>query len=150
MAKQKAKFPSTPVGRRRLLKLARLLEKDAGNAKGIKFDLSIWGYADLSKPKPVSCGTTACAMGLAVASGKFRSDGLKPMTREGDLEPRAGHKTGIPAAAKLFQITDREAEWFFLDESYPWDQRSGAKGERAVAKRIRDFVAGKVPPRTEF
>ena len=65
--------------KQRLLKLAALLEEDAGNPKGMKFDLGYWaapanlGDSDLSKKDfSVDCGTVGCAVGLACLSGAFR------------------------------------------------------------------------------
>lgn len=76
------------TGKRRLLKLADMLEADAKNKKRIKFDLDFVGepssgeermahWVGKIKWKPeVSCGTTACAMGLASISGEFKKAGL--------------------------------------------------------------------------
>ncbi len=141
----KRDLPSTAVGRRRLLKLAAMLEADAKNKKGVSFDLGTWGWAD--KRKPVSCGTHACAMGLAVASGAFKRAGLRPMSRDRNLMPRVGRLSGFEAAAKLFEIESEEADWLF-DEHYYRELSTveGAQAERAVAKRIRQFVAGKATP----
>jgi hypothetical protein len=50
------------------------------------------------------------------------------------------------AASKFFEIGINEAEWLFAsadDLPYP---PIGALAERIVAKRIRDFVAGRVSP----
>ena len=66
--------------KRRLLKLAAMLQADAKNKKGIQFDIGTVGRPstdiftpfDASKPIPLDCGTTACAMGLAVISGEFK------------------------------------------------------------------------------
>lgn len=140
----KRKLPSTPVGRRRLLKLADLLEADAKNKKGIKFDLGMWGLAD-DETKPVSCGTTACAIGLAVASGAFKSDGLSSRN-DFDLTPRFAGKQSWDAVQALFSLGHREASFLFMDTFYSADLRAGAAAEREVAKRIRDFVAGKTHP----
>jgi hypothetical protein len=144
MAKKKVKLPSTVVGRRRLLKLADLLEADAKNKKGIRFDLGTWGWAENTN-NPVSCGTTACAMGLAVASGAFTRAGLLPPGSNGKLIPRVGKAMGFQAAQKLFHIKDDEADYLFSDSSYPLHiPTTEAAGERAVAKRIRRFVVGKI------
>ena len=65
------------MNKRRLLKLADLLEADAENKTGVQFDLKGWGHShDDDTPVAVSCGTTACAMGLAVLSGAFADAGL--------------------------------------------------------------------------
>ena len=133
------------MNKRRLLKLARLLEADAKNAKGVRFDLNLWGVINDEK-KPVSCGTTACAMGLAVVSGVFKRDGLLPPGSQ-SCEPQfrspvTGRVSfGFAAAARLFEISIPKASFLFSAVKYQDRRTSGAEGERAVAKRIREFVA---------
>lgn len=130
----------------RLLKLAELLEADAVNPHGIKFDLSQWGSTSDADDTTVSvsCGTHACAMGLAVVSGAFAEHGLfnasgapwriiPGMVTSGSREFRA--------AAELFDIQREEAEWLFLDDSYGDEVLIGSEGELIVASRIREFVA---------
>lgn len=153
---QKVKLPSTAVGRRRLLKLADLLEADAKNKKGIRFDLSTWANVDPSAEPSVSCGTTACAMGLAAISGAFKRAGLSYGPVDcgiencglcaGKMEVRLGRDTGFDAAMVLFDVNTDEAGWLFAGSSYPEDKIQGAAAERCVAKRIRDFVAGRASP----
>jgi hypothetical protein len=131
------------MNKRRLLKLADLLEKDAKNKKGIKFDMQVWGVID-NPDKPMSCGTSACAMGLAALSGAFKSAGLGyEIGDDGGLWITIhGYHSPIGAAMWIFNIKDRAAAYLFLDQT-----GVGAKGERQVAKMIRDFVAGKADPR---
>ena len=137
------------MNKRRLLKLAGLLEKDAKNKKGIKFDLGTWGRIGNSA-RPVSCGTVGCAIGLAVASGEFRRAGLTADNDHNDpiesLCPRmpSGNR-GLTAAAELFDLNLVEAGWLFDTPSYR-GRTTGKQGELKVAKRIRDFVAGKAHP----
>jgi len=142
------------IGKRRLLKLADLLEEDAKNKKGLKFDMCEWGAGE-DRTKPISCGTTACAMGLAGLSGAFKRAGLKTEFRGDDktfwldfsFDGPAGATSGAYYSAQLlFNITSQEADFLFIPDFYPFDKLTGAKGERYVAKRIRDFVAGKVQP----
>lgn len=144
------------MNKRRLLKLAELLESDAKKRKGIKFDLTEWGT--INDPKaPISCGTTACAMGLAALSGAFAGEGLKySLSHHGTLYISLGGKAGyadggFSSAATLFEISGPEADWLFDYPSYAgafgvMPKVTGAAGERMVAKRIRDFVAGKAAP----
>jgi hypothetical protein len=133
------------MNKRRLLKLADLLEADAKNKKGIKFDLATWGAAKEGQEVSHSCGTAACAMGLAVISGAFKRDGL--YNGSSDLNsvcPAVGSKDGYGAAMLLFNLEWEEATFLFWGSSYPRRKRKGAVAELYVAKRIRDFVAGKV------
>lgn len=130
------------MNKRRLLKLADLLEADAKNRKGIKFDLSVWGEVG-DADEPLSCGTTACAMGLAALSGSFMRAGLQHRISCGILEIGFnGDWDSIRAAQELFDISREDAKDLFVHYSR-LKTTSGAAGERAVAKRIRDFVAGK-------
>ena len=46
----------------------------------------------------------------------------------------------------FFELSQREAEWLFTDDCYVGLPTTEAAGERAVAKRIRKFVAGKAAP----
>jgi hypothetical protein len=148
------------MNKRRLLKLADLLEADAENEKGVRFDLSAWarkddgeGYFSMygfsaKEVVPVNCNTAACAWGLAAISGAFKRQGVgyHIYPSSGVLVPTYKDKTEIHAAEDFFKISEEEA-WFLFDpDEYPERKRTGAAGERFVAKRIRDFVAGKVGP----
>ncbi len=149
------------MNKRRLLKLADLLEADAKNKKGVSFDLAAWAKKKVDRDHPyfsvygfvprevveVSCNTAACAWGLAAISGEFKRQGVGyRITHEGNLIPTFERKTEIRAATAFFGISEDEA-WFLFDpHKYPDSKRRGAVGERYVAKRIRDFVAGKASP----
>jgi hypothetical protein len=147
------------MNKRRLLKLADLLEADAKNEKGIKFDLANWaapsgsrGFAAVPDVVPVTCDTTACAVGLACISGAFKRSGLTytfdhDWTRDVEiLVPVFRGAEHFDAVEAFFGIKDDESVFLFLAGSYPKSKTTGAVGERYVAKRIRDFVAGKVGP----
>ena len=85
------------MNKKRLLKLADLLEADAKNKKGIKFDY--WATANLADPKePISCGTSACAMGLAALSGPLHGTASQSMA---DLVERAKAQ-GAEAAVSAY------------------------------------------------
>lgn len=135
------------MNKRRLLKLADLLEADAKNKKGIKFDLCTVGVSDTEGQ--LNCGTSACAMGLAAISGAFkRSAGLSFRMTGYSIDTTINGRVRKfdEAAKKVFEITYGEAFFLFFPLAYPGDKLHGARGERYVAKRIRDFVAGKVSP----
>lgn len=141
-----------------LLKLADLLQEDAKNPTGIKFDLSHWGEGDGANP--VSCGTVGCAMGLAVASNTFTANGLRGYRAGDSLKPRWASDPygmhGFDAIQKLFSISNRAAFWLF--SNHIWNGRDyinayrgstiGAEGEMKVARRIRAYVAGRSKPPT--
>lgn len=151
----------------RLLKLRDLLLADAANAKGVQFDLAHWAAPsdakdhmfkeEPKKPIPVSCGTSACALGLAVISGAFKRAGLfANFEKRFDgivMEPAIKDDRGrvldsFDAACLLFGISQRQAFYLFAPDRYPKDKRKGAVGERYVAKRIEKLLAHDgIPPR---
>jgi len=104
---------------------------------------------------PVSCGTKACAFGLAAISGVFKDDGLTyrflrngAHAYSGMLLPAIKDDSGrwvegFNAAAVLFDITDDDAQYFFDPSSYPNTPRE-AEGEIEVADRIDAFLAGEI------
>lgn len=137
----------------RLLRLAALLERNAANPKGVKFDLGIWAK-DISGEKKLDCGTTACAVGLACISGEFAAEGLTWRPRCwnerliedcDEIVPKYGNLISGAAVEVFFDIDEHQFTWLFLPESYP-EGNTGAEAERAVARRIRRFVAGKARP----
>lgn len=144
----------------RLKRLARLLRKDAANPKGVQFNLAHWAapagtsvavFAEMPmKPVPVDCGTSACAMGLAVLSGEFKKEGLRAHYRHSwrgiAMHPELNGVYDFAAAQLLFNITPGQASWLFSPTAYPLDKRKGAKGELTVARRIESLVrTGKLP-----
>lgn len=160
---------SKQVGKRRLLKLAALLEADAKNKKGVKFNLStvvaqsVGGshvvHTEEDFEPSMSCGTTACAIGLAAVSGAFKRQGLSCKFDPKELMIRTTWKGKCieydVAAVRLFGISTEEANYLFTpcyyreksDDGWGDDCMSrvvGAKGERRVATRIRKLVAGEV------
>lgn len=146
-----------------MLRGAELLEADAINPEGVKFNLSVWAAdarMDLSTPFsrmeehlrykpdtviPVNCGTQACAMGLFAISGAFAKEGLSYRISDGRLEPIIGDgfitESNWLAAMQLFDISEEESFELFSGEKYPLDQRKGAAAELAVAARMREMVA---------
>ena len=156
------------MNKKRLLKLADLLEENAANRKGLKFDLDVIGETKMDEygvpiAVPMDCNTVGCAMGLAAISGVFKRAGLEygiyagidgqgkdiwevaVMMDDGDRE-----YTDIDAAVPLFGINTEAAYWLFSGSGaynrYGANRMTGARAERMVAKRIRDFVAGKASP----
>ena len=141
------------MNKKRLLKLADLLEADANNKKGIKFDINVIACKsktyDHFKPDELpelSCGTAACAVGLACISGAFKREGLSYFIEDdGGIIPVFGEfRDWHCAEMEFFGLNEGESNFLFRD--YPERKQRGAAGERYVAKRIRDFVAGKVAP----
>ncbi len=154
----------------RLLKLARLLERNAANRKAkkkaIRFDLRNWGnptnlYAwvelsDKGKILKVNCKTTACACGLACLSKTFQNEGLDyRLGDDGTLTPLYGRRRAQEAIRHFFGISDGQMKWLFFPENYKgWKTyvrlAGGSKNfgdEIEVATRIRKFVEDGVSPR---
>jgi hypothetical protein len=143
--------------RARLPILRDALLSDADNPKGIRFDLDFWlGYYNdemkttkysnlspddvlkLEKPE-MSCGFAACAMGLATMIPEFQAAGLRLVPCETWLRGTTmmlsyGERTGYQAAGDFFGISTDEAMELFSPQYY--NERTGAVGERAVARRI--------------
>lgn len=134
------------MNKARLLKLADMLEADARKKRGIKFDMTNWGQV-LDRPKPLSCGTVACAFGLAALSGKFKRAGLGASISHysGTVYfSWKGHGVAaLEAASRLFRITFEEATFLFAPERAQlrlYNKGRGARAERQVAAHIRKFV----------
>lgn len=149
------------MNKKRLLKLADLLEADAKNKKGVKFDLAViaapakeegcYFYSSFGRgAKPeMNCGTAACAVGLATLHPTFNRMGLTYYYNKSDeFQPKFGkHRGWGKAERKFFDLNEHESAFLFVHYSYP-TRPEGAKGERAVARRIRSFAAGKISPKT--
>jgi len=132
------------------------LMKNAANPEGAKFDLRHW-YDSIDGKKPISCGTTACAFGLAALIPAFKKLGLKhdnfvpyilvaklPKGLDKNLYKQGGkfRLEALRAASVFFGITPAQAGSLFLDCNYSTQDWRGARGERAVAARIGALLAG--------
>ncbi len=153
------------MNKARLLKMADLLERNANDKKGVKFDLGTWGMSD-DETMPMTCKTQACAMGVAALSGVFKRAGLRyevvpgALTLDFSLDGRLhegpreidisyGDAHGMEAAEKLFGLTELEATWLFHPDGYGEDAiTTGKRAELAVVKRIRKLVAGTISAET--
>lgn len=134
------------MDKRRLLKLADLLESDADNPSGVRFDLETWASTEGPVPT-INCGTQACAIGLAMLSPEFNLEGLH--FGDGYLTQFSPHfegERGFDAVETFFGLSDKEANFLFVYAHYDKNLRAGRDSELAVAKRIRDFVAGNAAP----
>lgn len=139
------------MNKKRLLKLADLLEADANNKKGMKFDLGTVGapVSGMTNESEVglNCGTVGCAIGLACISGAFKRAGLGYQLGTHEIWPTFKGQMGFDlASTRVFDLTVEQSDWLFMPEGYDFKAPRGARGERLVAKRIRDFVAGKQAP----
>lgn len=134
------------MNKKRLLKLADLLEADAKNKKGIKFDLNYFVMPGQHMEPTLDCKTSACAVGLACLSPEFQKEGLAwvPGASGKELVPTFGRNVGENAANEFFGIGAKDFRFLFMPYSYEVER--GAKAERVVAKRIRDFVSGSARP----
>ena len=130
------------MNKRRLLKLAKLLRANAKNKTGVKFDIESWGKVPPGEVK-LDCGTTACAVGLAVISGVFKKQGLSYQNQYGIPVPTYQGERGFFAVETFFNITEPQALYLFHKDEYALSLRQGAKAERAVATRIERFCSRK-------
>lgn len=146
----------------RLTRMVDLLKRDAANPKGVKFDLGMWAapaqrgatrWGGVSDSEPLtvaaSCGTKACAFGLAAISGEFAKDGLTytfgPVHADGTatLLPTFEGEECFDAAATFFDIKYHDASYLFDPECYD-ETPQKTEGELFVAQRISDFIDGKI------
>jgi len=153
----------------RLERLERLLLLEAAKpqAESAVFNMEHWiapmkddgepgmaWYGDIEEPlgAKMDCGTSACAFGLAALSGEFADDGLtceKLAMLQGRyiISPVYNNLSGMTAAARFFDITLNEAEYLFDPSAYPDERLEGKEAEAYVAKRIHDFMDGKIDNR---
>lgn len=134
---------------KRMLKLADMLDADAKNKRGIKFDIEAVGMV-VDVNDVLSCGTQACAMGLAGLSGKFKAQGLDYRLGGHFIQLTwNGRKLSYgTVGARLFGISEDDSfDLFRGSGSGLKDNGKGGKAERALAKALRAFVAGKNSPR---
>jgi len=138
------------VKRRALKRLVKLLRKDADNPEGIQFDMGTWGRIE-DKKNVLSCGTTACGMGLAALSGKFSFEAILRKVWNDDTqsyEPyrilamrRVGERKEtdpITLAEETFGLGSTLAmEMFIPSPGFPSDGRAG---ELSLANRIEKFI----------
>lgn len=126
----------------KLLYLASLLDNHKDN--GVRFDLRTWMKTNvkIKKKGGAWCGTAACAIGLAMLDKNFQAIGFGIDTNGG---PAYDVARGTKAVCQLFDIPFSAVDYLFMPASYP--RQSGKTAAKAVAKRIREFVAsdGVVP-----
>jgi hypothetical protein len=144
------------VNKKRLLKLADLLEADAKNKKGVAFDLTAWAkkkcdgddyYSPYSFQREekveVSCNTAACAWGLGAISGVFKKQGVAyEITEAGMLIPTYAGSHDIHAATRPPRRCRHE--FCSSTERDPAPARSKERW-RALPQEFV-IVAGKVAP----
>lgn len=143
------------VGAERLMRLHDLLVADAANPEGVRFDLGVWAVpfveneeedeADPNWVPRVSCGTAACAVGLACVSGEFAKDGLVGQMGYDSIYPAFDDYRHWPAVKLFFGLNDDEATFLFTEHVYECDDlpTKGSEAELVVADRIKNFVTEK-------
>lgn len=119
------------MNRARLSHLESILRREA-KTPTVRFDL-VFFY------ERTSCGTAACALGLAATDPHFNSEGFTlngcefPITR-GALGFDA---VGFDAAEIFFDLSSSEARHLFSSYNYPDDQR---ESPLVVADRIHTLL----------
>lgn len=153
----------------RMTYMRDLLMRDAANPTGARFDLSTWvapaaGHGDptsswqweiadtgeLKTPPTMSCGTVVCALGLAALDPEFNKQGLtfevQPLPLKkgfAHMMPKCEGRTGFEAGARFFGISYGDARYLFDPDCYDGTPQH-AEGERLVAQRIDDMMAGNI------
>jgi len=144
----------------RLLRLAKLLRADARRKGGIKFDINIFcATKDIETKPSTSCGTRACALGLAALSDEFKREGLGYK-----VDPYFSYESGkiingivflykgkgfggneMRVASLVFDIPEDVASWLFSGEAPTRTNGEGAKAEIEMAEIIEKAAKGDIP-----
>lgn len=123
---------------RAVRKLAMMLRADADDESGVRFDYSEWGSVG-DESRPMSCGTTACALGLAAVSGKFPGLGFVADGRRSiNFTWQGVHVPASEAAKRAFGTTDHQFGQLFLPS--PGEEIHGAVAELAVAAKLEAYA----------
>lgn len=117
------------MNKRKLLKLAKLLETRQEWRPRIQFSFRLWSS---------DCKPAGCACGLAALSKKFKGLGIGA---DGDLVYQRGYicVNGFDAVQLCFDLSDEDASYLCSLEGYR-ESQTFCCGELAVANRIREFV----------
>jgi hypothetical protein len=149
MTEPKVRITTTVVfsekAKTRMLKLAKLLRQDAKRKKGIQFDMYTFGVVN-DKENPLSCGTRACALGLAALSEEFKRDGLEYRITGGghiDITYKGRAISEYEIGARVFDIPLPVAEWLFGGGALVYDE--GAKAELEMADILENAADGQLP-----
>ena len=139
------KKPELPIGHRRLLVLARFLER---NVRAANFDMGAWGYA--KRQDIHACGSSACALGWATQIPEFHKSGLQGDWQETipgafslvikywDAEEQRRYFES-EAARQFFGLSNWQTQKLFF-------RQIGHVKKTEVARNIRRFVAtGELP-----
>lgn len=132
----------------RLAFLADKLDENANNPKGMRFDLEAWLADDEGIPhrtggKPaIDCGTTGCAVGLAMLLPEFQAEGFH-WNPAYFIGPEFERHSSWSAVNAFFGLNEFQSGWLFTQDAYNTFElpTKAAEGERAVAARIRDFIS---------
>jgi hypothetical protein len=132
------------MNRERLKRLAMLLD-DYRDQNMPRFDLQNWGISETQRGgflwlRQNTCGTAACAVGLACRSGVFSVEGLTYSSdKNGGLTPIFGELEGWNAVKSFFDVDQDQAVRLFAEHSYAVTE--GEAAAQAVAARIRQMIA---------
>ena len=112
------------TGKERLAELAKVLDA----VKPERFDLDVW------IARPGHCGTTACAVGHAVLSGRFTAEGLG---RDEHGRPTFQRLTSWGAVTEFFEVDTYVAYKLFSPDGYPGGINTTPN---EVARAIRNYL----------
>jgi hypothetical protein len=140
------------------LDLLELLATELEVQTKIPFNYSYWVGMEWAGDPEISCGTTACAAGLATTMQVFRDLGLRLGRNRWDVGmPVFGGLVGEEAMAGVLDISIDEARYLFLPDIYLPNENEnenenetcedlspeGSATAKEVAAHIRAFVAWK-------
>jgi hypothetical protein len=126
----------------RLSRMADMIEREMLRGH-YEFDLGEWG-----------CGTTACAIGLAVATREFEAEGFKSYSphclargAEAGYLPIYQDYDGWEAIQIFFGIDGKTSHYFFSLTDYSIGSKRGPEVAKKVIARLRDFVVKSKQPK---
>lgn len=143
---------SIAEGNRRLLVLAKKLDA----TPRARFDFAKWVGDDWKGKQDLSCGTTACGLGLAASMPTLRKFGLRlDRVKTGNARvgyvrifrgERAGSVWDAPnvstrAAAAVFRLDIDEVSRLFIPSDHAGGQLPFRATPKQLARHIRRFVA---------
>lgn len=125
------------VGAERLMVLRSALRSKKLPEPLTKFDMSQW-Y------EQTTCGTSACAGGLAALLPRLQEEGLRLSQFFGSrCIPRFKEFGGYRALAEFFNLSSKEAEFIFSPMRYKGRALMGGVSPRTVENHINEVLFGK-------
>jgi hypothetical protein len=128
--------------------LLLLLAEELETQSRIPFDYTHWAGVDWQGASDLSCGTSACAAGIATTMKEFQDLGLNLVCIGGSPTVQLDDGCcGTRALASVFEIPYEDASYLFIPSSQDPDSDSFSPATyasaRDVAEHIRKYVEKK-------